>query len=255
MRSSLFIFIVALSIPALAADPPRPSPALNGSDFQSADVRSLQRDDFANPMALWVDRGAALWSERHEGRSCAGCHGNAQRSMKGVAARYPRYDAGLGRVIDLPQRINACVTAQEGVPALATESDELLGLTAYVALQSRGMPAEVSIDGPARATWEAGRALYFTRIGQLNLACTHCHDASWGKTLLAETISQGQPTGWPAYRLEWQHPGSLQRRLRACFYGVRAEMPAYDAPDLVALELYLAWRAQGLPLEAPGVRR
>jgi sulfur-oxidizing protein SoxA len=124
-----------------------------------------------------------------------------------------------------------------------------------VALQSRGMPAEVSIDGPARATWEAGRALYFTRIGQLNLACTHCHDASWGKTLLAETISQGQPTGWPAYRLEWQHPGSLQRRLRACFYGVRAEMPAYDAPDLVALELYLAWRAQGLPLEAPGVRR
>jgi sulfur-oxidizing protein SoxA len=32
-------------------------------------------------------------------------------------------------------------------------------------------------------------------------------------------------------------------------------MPAYDAPDLVALELYLAWRAQGLPLEAPGVRR
>ncbi len=251
----MFIFIVALSISAWATDPPRPSPALNGSDFQSADVRALQRDDFANPMALWVDRGAASWSEQHDGRSCAGCHGNAQRSMKGVAARYPRYDASLGRVVDLQQRINACATSQAGGPALATESDELLGLTAYVALQSRGMPAAVSIDGPARATWEAGRALYFTRIGQLNLACTNCHDASWGKTLLAETISQGQPTGWPAYRLEWQHPGSLQRRLRACFYGVRAEMPPYDSPDLVALELYLAWRAQGLPLEAPGVRR
>jgi sulfur-oxidizing protein SoxA len=32
-------------------------------------------------------------------------------------------------------------------------------------------------------------------------------------------------------------------------------MPDYGSPDLVALELYLAWRAEGLPMEAPGVRR
>lgn len=117
------------------------------------------------------------------------------------------------------------------------------------------MPVAVSIDGPAHAAWEAGRALYFQRIGQLDLACTQCHDASWGRTLLAEPISQGHPTGWPAYRLEWQRPGSLQRRLRACFNGVRAQMPAFGSPDLVALELYLGWRAAGLAMEAPGVRR
>jgi sulfur-oxidizing protein SoxA len=117
------------------------------------------------------------------------------------------------------------------------------------------MPLEASIDGPARATWEAGRALYFTRVGQLNLACTQCHDQSWGHTLLAETVSQGHPTGWPAYRLEWQRAGSIERRLRACFNGVRAAMPPYGSPDLVALELYLAWRARGLPLESPAVRR
>jgi L-cysteine S-thiosulfotransferase len=250
-----FLWLVLLvSIPAAASDPSRPSPLKNGSDFQSADVRALQADDFANPMALWVERGRGLWLEARNGRSCAACHGDAARSMKGVAARYPRFDAGFGRVIDLDQRIEACEEAMSG-KALAAESDELLALSAYVALQSRGMPLKVSIGGPARKTWEAGRDLYFTRIGQLDLACANCHDASWGKTLLAETISQGHPTGWPAYRLEWQRPGSIERRLRACFNGVRAEMPPYGSPDLVALELYLAWRASGLPMEAPGVRR
>jgi sulfur-oxidizing protein SoxA len=254
MRSAA-VLLVFFAVPAFAADPPRPSPLENGSDFQGADVRALQADDFANPMALWVERGKAYWSREHRGRSCAGCHGEAERSMKGVAARYPRYDAGAGEVIDLGRRINGCIAGGLGAPKLAPESDDLLALEAYIALQSRGMPADVSIDGPARATWEAGRKLYFERIGQLDLACANCHDASWGKTLLAETISQGHPTGWPAYRLEWQRPGSLQRRLRACFNGVRAAMPAFGSPDLVALELYLAWRARGLPLEAPGVRR
>ena len=250
-----FVLLILFCASAFAADPPRPTPAKNGSEFQSADVRALQSDDFANPMTLWVERGKALWARSFEGRSCAGCHGDASRSMKGVAAHYPRYDAGAGTVIDLSRRINGCIEGGLGAKKLDAESDDLLALEAYLAQQSRGMPVNVSIEGPAHAVWEKGRDLYFTRIGQLDLACTNCHDASWGKTLLAETVSQGQPTGWPAYRLEWQRPGSLQRRLRACFNGVRAAMPPFGSPDLVALELYLAWRAQGLPMEAPGVRR
>jgi sulfur-oxidizing protein SoxA len=92
-------------------------------------------------------------------------------------------------------------------------------------------------------------------MGQMNLACANCHDRNWGRTLLFETISQGHGTGWPAYRLEWQTFGSLQRRLRACYSGLRAEMPEYGARELVELELFLAWRATGLPIESPGVRR
>ena len=174
--------------------------------------------------------------------------------MKGVAARYPRYDAALDRMVNLEERILACNDQQLKAPRLAYQSDDLIGLEAYVALQSRGVPLAVSNSGPAWETWFQGRALYFKRIGQMNIACTQCHDDNWGKTLLAESISQGHPTGWPAYRLEWQRPGSLGRRLRACFNGVRAEMPAYGSPDMIALELYLAWRAQGLPISSPGVR-
>ena len=242
---------------AAAQDVPRPRPLQPGVEFQSADVKALQSDHFANPGMLWVAKGERLWRERNNigGPGCDSCHGDASRSMKGVAAGYPKFDASLGRVVDLGERIDACNRVQQRGLGLPPESEARLALTAYVAHQSRGMPIAVSVTGPAASTFQRGAALYHQRIGQMNLACAHCHDASWGKTLLNETVSQGHPDGWPAYRLEWQTLGSLQRRIRACFYGVRAAQPPFDSADLIALELYLAERAKGLPLSAPGVRR
>ena len=67
-------------------------------------------------------------------------------------------------------------------------------------------------------------------------------------------IPQAHPTGYPVYRLEWQSLGSLQRRLRSCMIGVRAEPYAYGAPEAVALELYLMVRAGGMRIETPAVR-
>jgi sulfur-oxidizing protein SoxA len=48
--------------------------------------------------------------------------------------------------------------------------------------------------------------------------------------------------------------GSLQRRLRNCMIGMRAEPYTYGAPEYVALEAYLMWRARGMPMETPAVR-
>lgn len=242
---------------ASAAEPGRPSPPKSGVEFAGDDVRRLQADDFANPGMLWVARGAKLWSAPAgpAGKSCQDCHGDAATRMKGVAARYPRVDPAAGRPVNLEGRINLCRTRNQRGPALAHESDELLGLTSYVAHQSRGMPVSVAVDDANRASYERGRAQYYRRIGQMNLACTHCHDRNWGRQLLAETISQGHGNAYPAYRLEWQAAGSLARRIRACYFGLRAEMPPYGAGELLDLELYLAWRARGLPVETPGVRR
>ena len=88
----------------------------------------------------------------------------------------------------------------------------------------------------------------------MNLSCAHCHEANPGKRLGAETLSQGPPNGFPAYRLEWQALGSLQRRLRGCMTGVRSEPYAHGAEEYIALELYLMERAAGLPIETPAVR-
>jgi sulfur-oxidizing protein SoxA len=229
----------------------------SGITFAGANVRAMQADELANPGMLWVERGEKLWGGPAEGsgKACASCHGSAQASMRGVAASYPKFDASAGAVLDLEARINDCRTRRQQAPALARESEDLLALTAFVAYQSRGVALAVTIDGEARASFDRGREFYFQRHGQMNIACTQCHDQNWGKRLLGETISQGHPTAFPGYRLEWQSLGSLQRRLRACLFGIRAEMPPPGAPELTDLELYLAWRAQGLPLEAPGVRR
>ena len=40
-----------------------------------------------------------------------------------------------------------------------------------------------------------------------------------------------------------------------CNTAIRAQPLAHGADDYVNLELYLAWRDRGLPVETPGVRR
>ena len=258
MRRALAVVIALVAAAAFAQERAIPLPALrSGVSFLGPDLRAMQGDDSANPGLLWVSGGEQLWNAAAgtSGKSCASCHGAAPASMRGVAARYPAFDKDAGAVLDLEARIDRCRTQRQGAPALSRESDDLLSLAAYVAYQSRGLPLAVSIDGAARAAFDRGRAFYTQRHGQMNLACTQCHDENWGKRLLIETISQGHPNAFPAYRLEWQSLGSLQRRIRACLFGVRAQMPPPGAPELTDVELYLGWRAQGLPLEAPGVRR
>ena len=91
---------------------------------------------------------------------------------------------------------------------------------------------QVSIDGPVRPSYEAGSALFTARQGQFNLSCSQCHDDRAGQRLGGNVIPQGHPNGYPEYRLEWQSLGSLDRRIRDCMVGVRAEPFAADALDL-----------------------
>lgn len=250
-------FVLLIVVPVHAQDAVRPQPLKSGVEFTGPDVRALQMDDFANPGMLWVARGEKLWNEvaGNAGKSCASCHGDAVKSMRGAATHYPQVDKSTKTLLNLEGRINQCREQRQQAAPLRYESDDLLGLTAYVATQSRGMPMKVTIDDTNRAHFEAGRAMYYRRMGQLNLACAHCHQENWGRQLGAETISQGHGNAYPVYRLEWQTMGSLHRKFRSCLFGVRAELIPQGAPELVDLELFLAWREGGLAVETPGVRR
>lgn len=229
---------------------------LPGSAFMGADTQAMQRDDSQNPGMLWVKGGAALWTQAAagNGKSCADCHGPAEQSMKGVAARYPAFDAASKLPVNLQQRINICREKQQKAPPWKLESEDLLSLEAYLALQSRGMPAAPPKDARLDSFAERGQARYFQRLGQLNLSCAQCHDSRAGLHLGSAPIPQAHPGGYPVYRLEWQAMGSLQRRLRNCLSGVRAASWPLGAVELVELELYLARRGSGMALEAPGVR-
>jgi sulfur-oxidizing protein SoxA len=248
------LVIVATTV-ARAADIPLDQ-RRSDSDFVSADTRAMQNDDTANPAMLVVLDGETLWNQKAgaTNKSCADCHGDAEKSMKGVAARYPAFAAKLGRPVDLEQEINLSRVTDQKAEPFAFESKELLALTAYVARQSRGMPVAVKDDAQSAPFIAAGRTIYEQRRGQLDLSCAQCHDDNWGKTLAGNLVPQAMATGYPIYRLEWQEVGSLQRRLRNCMSGMRAEPYDFGAPELVDLEYFLMWRARGMAMESPAVR-
>ncbi|MGB3627116.1 MAG: sulfur oxidation c-type cytochrome SoxA [Henriciella sp.] len=233
-----------------------PAERQSGAAFLQPETQALQADNFANPGFLWVDQGRALFNTAPaQSRACSACHGDDGVELKGAAAHYPAMDQSSGDLVNLEGRINLCRTRHQGLDPLDYESGDLLSLTAFVASLSRGAPISVDVTGAAADWYERGEDYFFTRRGQFNLSCNQCHNDNWGKQLRGDTISQGHGTAFPGYRLEWQTLGSLQRRLRDCDTGVRAEPLDYGAEDYVAVELYLAKRAEGLALEAPGVRR
>lgn len=258
MNSAGIIVIAALLVATSAASAgeiPR-AERRAGYSFMAPDTKAMQDDDTANPGMLWVLDGEKLWNGKTgaAGKACADCHQDARTSMKGVAVRYPAFDKTLSRPVDLEQRINLCRTQQQQSTPLAYESRDMLALTALVARQSRGVAIAAGTDSRLAPFVAKGRDLFMQRQGQLNLACSNCHDDNWDKRLAGAAITQGHPDGYPIYRLEWQSLGSLQRRLRACLTGIRAQPYDYGAPELVELELFLMSRANGMPIEAPAVR-
>ena len=258
MRPAGTIVLAALLIAAsfVRADEIPAGERRSGFTFMTPETKAMQDDDTANPGMLSVLDGEALWKNKAGAadKACADCHDEARTSMKGVAARYPAFDKALGRPVDLEQRINLCRANHQQASPFAFESRELLALTAFVAQQSRNLPITTGADPQLAPFIAKGRELFTQRQGQLNLGCANCHDDNWDKHLAGSAITQGHPTGYPLYRLEWQSLGSLQRRLRGCIAGIRAQPYDYGAPELVELELYLMSRARGMPIETPAVR-
>ena len=249
------ITVMSAALPAVAGEIGNAA-RRSGYEFMSSDTKAMQDDDTANPAMLSVLDGETLWTTKAgvANKACSDCHGDAAVSMKGVAARYPAFDAISGAPVDLGQRVNLCRKQHQQADPFAPDSREMLALTALIAKQSRGTPIAAGDDPRLASAVAHGRDLFMQRQGQLNLACTNCHDDNSDKHLAGSAITQGQPTGYPIYRLEWQGMGSLQRRIRGCMTGVRAQAFDFDTPDMIALELYLMSRAHGMPMDAPAVR-
>ena len=253
--SAILLVTAGIAGPLLGTKIPQ-AERRSGYSFMTPDTQAIQSDDTANPGMLGVLDGEALWNRKAGAlnQACADCHHDAGTSMHGVAARYPAFDPKLGRPVSLEQRINLCRAEHQQATPLAYESHDLLALTAFIAKESRGMPIMPATALQLEPFIAKGHDLFMHRQGQLNLACANCHNDNWDKHLAGSAITQAQPTGYPIYRLEWQSLGSLERRLRSCMIGVRAQPFDYGSPELVELELYLMSRSQRMLIETPAVR-
>ncbi|WP_193142492.1 MULTISPECIES: sulfur oxidation c-type cytochrome SoxA [unclassified Meridianimarinicoccus] len=227
----------------------------SGWTFRTVETQSLQMDDFDNPAMIFVDQGIDSWNaaDGAAGKSCADCHEDPE-SMTGLRTKLPKWNEAAGEVWTMEMYINACRTERMEAEPWGWKSQPMLNMTALIGNQSRGLPMAVEIDGPAQATWEQGKEMYYTRYGQLELSCANCHEDNYDNYIRADHLSQGQTNGFPVYRLKQANLIAAHNRFKGCIRDTRAETYSEGSPEFVALELYVASRGNGLSVETPAVR-
>ena len=227
----------------------------SGWRFRSDETQALEADDFENPAMVAVDYAREIWETKagKSGKSCADCHKGVE-SMKGLRANMPRWNKEAKAPWTLEDYINWSIKTHQGAEPWKWESKEMLAMTALIGMQSRGMPMTVQTDGPMAEWVEKGKGLYYQRVGQLDMACSNCHEDNYGNYIRADHLSQGNINGFPTYRFKWQGLGSLHRRFSGCMKNIRAQPFKRGSDEFTALEIYLAARGAGLGIETPAVR-
>ena len=225
----------------------------SGWRFRSPETQYLQTDDFENPAMVFVDQARDLWEkvEGTENMACASCHADVAE-FEGLRPTLPRVENG--ELVAMEDLVNECRTERMGAEPWKWSKGNMTAMTALIGLQSRGMPMSVAIDGEAAPFWEQGKDLYYTRVGQLDMSCSNCHENNYGVMIRADHLSQGQINGFPTYRLKNAKLNSIHGRFKGCMKNIRATPFAEGGPEFKALELYLASRGQGLAVETPSVR-
>ncbi len=228
---------------------------ISGWVFRSDETQALEMDDFENPGMIFVDQAREAYEtvDGAAGESCASCHGDVA-SFEGLRTVLPRWREDAGEVWSMEDYINNCRETRMQAEPWKWGKPQMDAMVALISLQSRGMPMNVAIDGPAAATWEQGREIYYTRVGQLDMACANCHEDNYGVYIRADHLSQGQINGFPTYRLKNARLNSTHARFKGCMKNIRAEPYGVGSDEFTALELYVASRGNGLSVEGPSVR-
>ncbi len=245
--TSALVLVLLMSQPAHAQA--SKDTRVSGNTFLSPSLQALQADAARSPISLWLERGQGLWQAQ-----CMGCHGDLSK-LKSAVGSFPKLAPNGKALRNLEDQILACsqrTLSNTSNAGLTLESEPILALSAALHHAAKGEPIQTA---PVQPHLTNGEKLYTTRMGRINLACTHCHDDKVGANMRSEVISQAQPTGFPIFRQSWQTLGSIDRRLRACYSGVQTPIPAMGSAELRDLELFLKVRAKGMPLDGPSLRR
>jgi L-cysteine S-thiosulfotransferase len=226
-------------------------------EFLPPTLRAQETDDFDNPAYPLVEAGEIAWRtlEGEAGKSCQDCHGaGRENALKRIAASYPKFTPDIKQVITLEARINLCRQNHLKAPRFLENADQMIAMAAYLRWLARGSASNADVTGPSAEVFARGAKLFQTKLGLLQLSCAQCHNEKFGEKFGADILSQGHPLSYPVYKLSEGRAVSLHERFRMCNRLARAEGRPDNAPDYVALELYINWRSKNLPITAPGVR-
>jgi sulfur-oxidizing protein SoxA len=208
------------------------------------------------PYEFAIDTGEILFRQPFEnGNTYSECFDD---QGIGIRQRYPRFDSDRGEVITLDMAINLC-RQRNDEPPYAWDSDELISISAFMAWKSRGKEIEIVIpkDPRALAAYDAGKQFYYSKRGQLNLACSDCHVTSAGLYVRADHLSSslGHTSHFPVYRSKLGKMISLHSRIYGCIRDVRAKPFAEQSDEYRNLEYFLTYMSNGLVVNGPGARK
>jgi sulfur-oxidizing protein SoxA len=208
------------------------------------------------PYELSLEKGKTMFATPFaNGKTYASCFPN---DGVGIAHLYPFFDAGSGEIITLEGAINQC-RAANGEKPLKWGKGPIADLSGYMHYTSRGQIINIIIpdDPRAQAAYERGKAHFYGKRGQMNMACADCHIYSAGNKIRADLLSPalGQVTHFPVYRSKWGGMGTIHRRYGGCNKQVRAKPLKAQGDEYKALEYFHTYMSNGLESNGPGARK
>ncbi len=210
-----------------------------------------------------IDTGKGFYAEKNaKGKSCASCHGDEGKKLKGIYANYPAYNKRLKRVVAVPTQIKVCATERLG---LDWKEDTRQNSTIAIFLASLSDGKVINIDatskGPIKASYERGRDMFFKRAGHFNFACASCHTPpTTGKRLRGQrpTTFFGDAAQYPIYHFPYALPGddtdfvfTLQHQIKSCHILSRIYPGEEGSPAMTDIEVFLKASANGYPMSIP----
>jgi sulfur-oxidizing protein SoxA len=220
-------------------------------------------DPTNNPAVLRAEGAMDLWTKKGPaGKACADCHaGGPEKSMRGVATRYPKYVPRYQRVMAIEDLLAVHAPETTGLPMLS-QSDDNLDMAMLIKMQSNGMPVRVDITSvEGKAAFERGRVTFFKKVGQRNHACADCHtkgggrgaDKFLGGRLLGDAEA-GFTKHFPLWRTSQAQVWDMRKRMQWCMTPLGMNMLPADAVEYAELELYLTSFDNGKEMSVPGIR-
>ncbi|MCL4108041.1 UNVERIFIED_CONTAM: hypothetical protein GTU68_017069 [Idotea baltica] len=229
---------------------------INGTYALNEDAR-MQWEEIEEfpPYEIGIEKGEELWSKKFKnGKSFASCFGE---DISGLRAKYPYHDEAQDTIITLEGDINKCLT-DNGEKPYKWKKGNIAYVSAYVAFQGRGGKIDVQPKTEKALAWyNKGKNFFYTKRGQLNMACADCHVYYANKMVRAEPLSPaiGHTSHFPVLRSKWGELGTLHRRYGGCNANIRAKAFKAQSDEYKALEYFEAVMSNGLVLNGPGARK
>jgi sulfur-oxidizing protein SoxA len=218
----------------------------------------LDRIDL-HPGHLAVDEGQAL-VKKLAARDAAflTCLGEGSAEFKGKAAAYPKFDAALGRIVTVEDRIEHCAKSvlkeeiRQGTPPNTK-------IAIYFKSLSAGTPVRVDLsNAKVMEAYRRGEQLFYMKTGQLNFACASCHvpGSIMGHKLRGETPTTpfGDAAHYPTYRTTVGALESIQERFARCHGQMRTQGLKPGDPAYADLEVFVTVLSNGYPVSVPSAR-